>query len=80
MVYDVYGMLLSSTDPLANVTIDLEPEAQEKDTGPFRADILCKNSADETWVVIEIKSSERNHHHLGQLLIYPQAACPARLI
>ena len=27
--------------------IDLELEAQEKDVGPFRADILCKNTAEK---------------------------------
>ena len=34
--------------------IDLELEAQEKDVGPFRADLLCKNTAEEdkdSWVV-----------------------------
>jgi hypothetical protein len=34
--------------------IDLQLEAQEKDVGPFRADLLCKNTAEEdSWVVIE---------------------------
>src|SRR6266540_2785222 len=50
--------------------IDLELEAQEKDVGPFRADILCKNSADESWVVIENQIERTNHKHLGQLLTY----------
>ena len=27
--------------------IDLHLEAQEKDVGPFRADLLCKNTAEE---------------------------------
>jgi hypothetical protein len=50
--------------------IDLELEAQEKDVGPFRADILCKNSADESWVVIENQIERTDHRHLGQLLTY----------
>jgi hypothetical protein len=29
--------------------IDLELEAQEKDIGPFRADILCKDTATDNW-------------------------------
>src|SRR6476469_6972769 len=45
--------------------IDLELEAQEKDVGPFRADILCKNMADENWVVIENQIERTDHRHLG---------------
>lgn len=51
--------------------IDLELEAQEKDVGPFRADILCKNTAEkEGWVVIENQLEKTDHRHLGQLLTY----------
>ena len=35
------------------VGIELEVEAQEKDVGPFRADILCKDTATNDWVLIE---------------------------
>ncbi|MDH5796274.1 MAG: hypothetical protein OEY79_01875 [Anaplasmataceae bacterium] len=35
------------------IGIELELEAQEKDVGPFRADILCKNTEDDSWVLIE---------------------------
>ena len=35
------------------IDIVLELEAQEKNVGPFRADILCKDTADNTWVLIE---------------------------
>jgi len=49
----------------------LEPEAQEKDLGPFRADILCKNAAGENCrVVIENQIEKTDHKHLGQLLTY----------
>ncbi len=50
--------------------IELELEAQEKDVGPFRADLLCKNTADESWVVIENQVERTDHRHLGQLLTY----------
>lgn len=51
--------------------IDLELEAQEKDVGPFRADLLCKNTAEEdSWVVIENQLEKTDHKHLGQLLTY----------
>lgn len=51
--------------------IDLQLEAQEKDVGPFRADLLCKNTAeDDSWVVIENQIEKTDHKHLGQLLTY----------
>lgn len=50
--------------------IELELEAQEKDVGPFRADILCKNTADDSWVLIENQIEKTDHTHLGQLLTY----------
>jgi hypothetical protein len=51
--------------------IDLQLEAQEKDVGPFRADLLCKNTAEEdSWVVIENQIEKTDHKHLGQLLTY----------
>jgi len=51
--------------------IDLQLEAQEKDVGPFRADLLCKNTAEEdSWVVIENQIERTDHKHLGQLLTY----------
>jgi hypothetical protein len=34
--------------------IELELEAREKVVGPFRADILCKNTAEkDSWVIVE---------------------------
>lgn len=51
--------------------IDLELEAQEKYVGPFRADILCKNTAEkDSWVIIENQIERTDHKHLGQLLTY----------
>src|SRR6266851_7290979 len=52
------------------VGIDLEFEAQEKGVGPFRADILCKNTLDSSWVLIENQLERTDHTHLGQLLTY----------
>jgi hypothetical protein len=48
----------------------LEVEAQEKDVGPFRADILCKNTLDDSWVLIENQLERTDHTHLGQLITY----------
>lgn len=52
------------------IGIELEYEAQEKDVGPFRADILCKNTLDGSWVLIENQLENTDHRHLGQLLTY----------
>ena len=50
--------------------MELELEAQEKNVGPFRADILCKNTDDGSWVLIENQLERTDHGHLGQLLTY----------
>ena len=52
------------------IGLELELEAQEKNVGPFRADILCKNTADGSWVLIENQLANTDHTHLGQILTY----------
>ncbi|GAP97087.1 DUF4268 domain-containing protein [Leptolyngbya sp. NIES-2104] len=52
------------------IGLDLEIEAQEKEVGPFRADILCKDTANDQWVLIENQLERTDHIHLGQLLTY----------
>jgi hypothetical protein len=53
------------------IGMDLELEAQEKNVGPFRADILCKNRGEtDDWVLIENQLEKTDHIHLGQLLTY----------
>lgn len=54
----------------AAIGIDLEVEAQEKSVGPFRADILCKDTTTDSWVLIENQLERTDHTHLGQLLTY----------
>lgn len=50
--------------------MELEVEEQEAAVGPFSADILCKDSADGSWVVIENQIKKTDHTHLGQILTY----------
>ena len=52
------------------IGLDLEVEAQEKEVGPFRADILCKDTVTGNWVLIENQLEKTDHTHLGQLLTY----------
>ena len=53
-----------------SIGIELELESQEKQVGPFRADILCKDTATDNWVLIENQLERTDHSHLGQLLTY----------
>lgn len=52
------------------IGMELELEASEKDVGPFRADILCRASLADHWVLIENQLERTDHLHLGQLLTY----------
>jgi aromatic ring-cleaving dioxygenase len=52
------------------IGLELELEAQEKNVGPFRADLLCKDTATDSWVLIENQLERTDHSHLGQLLTY----------
>jgi hypothetical protein len=50
--------------------MELEPEDEEVPVGPFSADILCKDTVDGSWVVIENQIEKTDHRHLGQILTY----------
>lgn len=52
------------------IGLELEVEGQEQGVGPFRADILCKDTASQTWVLIENQLEKTDHKHLGQLITY----------
>jgi hypothetical protein len=52
------------------IGLDLELESRERDVGPFRADLLCKNTVDDSWVLIENQVERTDHTHLGQILTY----------
>ncbi len=49
---------------------ELVVEAQEKNVGPFRADILCKDPSTDRYVLIENQLERTDHGHLGQILTY----------
>lgn len=50
--------------------LDLTTEDEEVAVGPFSADILCKDTTDGSWVVIENQIEKTDHRHLGQVLTY----------
>jgi hypothetical protein len=52
------------------IGIELEVESQEASVGPFRADILCRDTINTHWVLVENQLERTDHTHLGQLLTY----------
>ncbi|GAI13697.1 unnamed protein product, partial [marine sediment metagenome] len=52
------------------IGIELEVQSQEENVGPFRADILCLDTANNHFVLIENQLEKTDHTHLGQLMTY----------
>lgn len=60
--------------------LSLELEAQEQEVGPFRADLLCKDTGSGSWVIIENQLERTDHTHLGQLITYAAGLQAATII
>jgi len=58
-------LLLSET-----IGIELEVQGQEESVGPFSADILCRDTINDHFVLIENQLEKTDHTHLGQLMTY----------
>lgn len=52
------------------IGIDLDVESQEENVGPFRADILARDTATGHYVLIENQLEITDHKHLGQIMTY----------
>ncbi len=52
------------------IGIELEVQSQEESVGPFSADILCKDTINDHYVLIENQLERTDHTHLGQLMTY----------
>ncbi|MFZ1379459.1 MAG: DUF4268 domain-containing protein, partial [Saprospiraceae bacterium] len=52
------------------IGIELEVQSQEESVGPFNADILCKDTINDHYVLIENQLERTDHTHLGQLMTY----------
>lgn len=50
--------------------LEFELEATEKEVGPFRADLVCKDIGTGNTVLIENQIEQTDHDHLGKLLTY----------
>lgn len=62
------------------IGIELEVESQEKNVGPFRADILCRDTINGHYVLIENQLERTDHVHLGQLLTYAAGLDAASIV
>ncbi len=60
--------------------IELELEAVEQNVGPFRADILCKDTLTNNWVLVENQLERTDHTHLGQLITYAAGLDAATIV
>ena len=63
-----------------SIGLELELESQEETVGPFRADILCKDTATNDWVLIENQLERTDHSHLGQLITYAAGLNAATIV
>lgn len=52
------------------IGIELEVKGQEENVGLFRADILCIDTSNNHYVLIENQLERTDHTHLGQLMTY----------
>jgi hypothetical protein len=52
------------------INIGLELQGTETSVGPFSADVVCKNTSDDSIVLIENQLEKTDHRHLGQILTY----------
>jgi hypothetical protein len=52
------------------IGLELELVGQEQYVGPYRADILCKDSLTQAYVLVENQLAKTDHGHLGQILTY----------
>jgi hypothetical protein len=58
----------------------LELVETESKVGPFRADLLCRDSNTETYVLVENQLEQTDHLHLGQLMTYAAGLDAVRII
>ena len=52
------------------IGMELELVSQEQNVGAYRADVLCKDSLTQGYVLIENQLEKTDHAHLGQILTY----------
>lgn len=69
--HDFTPWLAAHLDTISDlIGIPLELEGQEVSVGNFYADILARNSQNDTLVLIENQLERSDHTHLGQIMTY----------
>lgn len=69
--HDFTPWLAGHLDQLSKVLgIRLEHEGSEVQVGPYRADIVARDSMDDSRILIENQLEDANLQHLGQVLAY----------
>jgi hypothetical protein len=53
-----------------SIGLELEVESVEKEVGRYFADILCKETSSDRYVVIENQIEKTDHDHLGKTITY----------
>lgn len=78
---DFTPWLLEHADYLAEALgIDLELEAAEHRVGPFELDLIGRDVATGTVLIVENQLAPTDHGHLGQLLTYAAGADAATVV
>jgi len=52
------------------IQLELELVSVERDVGAYRADIVCRDTSNDSLVLIENQLEATDHSHLGQILTY----------
>jgi len=52
------------------IGLELQVESVEKEVGPFYADILCKETTSDRYVVVENQIERTDYDHLGKTITY----------
>ena len=60
--------------------MSLELDSTESRVGPFRADLLCRDIGEDSWVLVENQLASTDHKHLGQLFTYASGLQAVTLI
>lgn len=62
------------------LALDLEVQSIEQNVGLFRADIVCLDTIDDSFVLIENQLERTDHGHLGQIITYAAGTDAATIV
>lgn len=62
------------------LNLELDLQRIEAGVGPFAADMVCRDTSDDSVVLVENQLEKTNHRHLGQILTYAAGLDAATLV